>query len=152
MNIDTDFNGQYITIEARPINSQKAFELQKESGSGLEDLVNDFSYKIKTKLIKWRQRLSRLHLEGKKTILWGGGSKALAFLTALNVNGEIQHVIDINPHRQNTYMPKIGQRILSPEVLEAYNPDAVIIMNDIYIDEIRKKLETMNLYPQLLTL
>jgi hypothetical protein len=151
INTETEYNGQYTTIEARPVDSHKAFELQEESGSGLDDLVNDFSHKTETKLTKWRQRLSRLHLEGKKTVVWGGGSKAVAFLTALNVDGQIQHVVDINPHRQNTYMPKIGYQIRPPEILKEYMPDAVIIMNEIYIDEIRKKLATMDLYPKLLT-
>ena len=38
-----------------------------------------------------------------------------------------------------------------PELLAIYPPDLVVIMNPVYVDEIRADLEQMDLAPELVT-
>ena len=104
------------------------------------------------KLTSWRERLRRFKSKGIKTVLWGSGSKAVSFLTTSNIDREIEYVIDINPHRHNTYMAKSGHPIVAPNFLREYKPDVVIVMNEVYKEEIRKYLLDMELSPRLLTL
>ena len=100
----------------------------------------------------WSQVVAERSGAGKKIVLWGSGSKAVSFLTTLGIETQIQHVVDINPHRQGMYMPGKGQLIVGPEFLESDLPDTVIIMNPIYRSEISAKLATMELYPEILAL
>jgi hypothetical protein len=85
-------------------------------------------------------------------VLWGSGSKGVAFLTTLGVGESIDYAVDINPHRQGSYMPTTGQRIVAPAFLAEYRPDVVIIMNPVYRDEIARDLERMALRPEVLAL
>ena len=47
-------------------------------------------------------------------ILWGGGSKAVAFLTTLDVREGIEYAVDINPRRSGTFLAGTGQEIVAP--------------------------------------
>jgi hypothetical protein len=45
-----------------------------------------------------------------------------------------------------------GQLIVAPDFLQEYQPNAVIIMNAIYKNEIRQDLQEMGLSPEILTM
>jgi hypothetical protein len=81
--------------------------------------------------------------------LWGGGSKAVAFLTTLGVTDQIGCVVDINPHKHGTYMAGTGQEIVAPDQLKKYRPDTVIIMNPVYRAEISSWLAGFGLASDL---
>jgi hypothetical protein len=49
-------------------------------------------------------------------------------------------------------MSGTAQKIVAPESLKDYRPDAVVIMNAIYEDEISKQLSSMGLNPKILAL
>jgi hypothetical protein len=85
-------------------------------------------------------------------VLWGGGSKAVAFLTTLGVRDEIQYAVDINPRRHGTFIAGTGQQIVAPGFLKEYRPDVVLIMSPIYLPEITNELEALGVRPaRLLT-
>ncbi len=50
------------------------------------------------------------HVGGRRTVLWGSGSKAVAFLTTVGLNGEVASVVDINPFRHGRYLAGHGSR------------------------------------------
>jgi FlaA1/EpsC-like NDP-sugar epimerase len=99
----------------------------------------------------WRHYLREVQRSGRRAVLWGGGSKAVAFLTTLNLQGEIEYVVDINPHKHGTYLAGAGQEIVAPDFLRQYQPDVVIVMNPIYRQEIESQLHQMGLSPELIT-
>lgn len=84
-------------------------------------------------------------------MIWGGGSKGMGYLTALGPDAGIDVVVDINPHLQGRYMPGTGQQVVAPEFLQGYRPDFVVVMNPVYVEEIRAMLERLGLAPTLLT-
>ncbi len=88
--------------------------------------------------------------KGHKTALWGSSSKSVGFLTALDIKEEIQYVVDINPNRQGTFMAGTGQEIVSPDFLQEYKPDSVIVMNPVYYNEIKHSLSRMSLDPRIM--
>jgi SAM-dependent methyltransferase len=141
-----DYDDQYLMIEARPGHSDAAPSLPHENDRGeLASLVADFSRNYPQKLAAWQRRLQK----GRRTVLWGSGSKAVAFLTTLKIRDEIEYVVDINPHRQGTYMAGTGYEIVAPGFLREYKPDLVVAMNPIYRDEIQRELDKMDLRPEL---
>jgi hypothetical protein len=58
--------------------------------------------------------------------------------------------VDINPNRQGFFMPGSGHRIVGPDDLVGIRPDAVLVMNPIYKDEISSDLAKRGLEPELL--
>ena len=95
--------------------------------------------------------LSRWHAQGRRPVVWGGGSKGITFLNVVPAAQDIEYVVDINPHKQGLFVPGSGQRFVSPDFLRDYQPEVVILMNAIYRDEVRGRLRDLGLAPELLT-
>ncbi len=92
----------------------------------------------------WTADLKGARSAGRRTVLWGSGSKAVALLTTMGLRNEIEFVVDINPYRHDKFIPGTGQRIVSPAFLAEYRPDRVIAMNPIYQREIQRDLASIN--------
>jgi len=148
-----EYDDQYLFIEARPVDSVlETVHPLEESVADLKALTRLFVQKINKQLEQWRVRLVRLKEEKKKVVVWGGGSKAVGFLTQFNEIGVIEHVVDINPHLLGNFIPAIGKQYVGPDFLESYRPDVVILMNSVYINEVRADLAGRGLHPELIGL
>jgi len=148
-----EYDDQYLFIEAKPVDmvSENIHPLE-ESLEDLDKLTESFSKEVKDKLRDWKIKLQKYKQENKKVVVWGGGSKSVGFLTNLDAEKAIGNVVDINPFMQGNYIPGIGIRYIGPETLKEIKPDVVIIMNSVYIEEIKKSLHQMGLYPELIGL
>ncbi len=148
-----EYGEQYLLIEAIPasIPSDKIHPLE-ETLQQLTDNVKYFTTSIQNKLENWRQHLDKMQAEGKKVVVWGSGSKCVAFLTTLNTIDKIQYVVDINPHRHGKFIPGVGKEIKSPEFLKEYQPDQIIVMNPVYCDEIKQMLSQMGVTTDVISL
>lgn len=147
------FDDQYLLLEARPAEAVTKPHLKAEND--LEQLVRDVAYfreSFRAKAEFWRQQLDRIRQEGRRAVIWGSGSKCVAFLGALDLRDEIEWVVDVNPYRHMKFLPGSGKQIVAPEFLRDYKPDTVIIMNSIYSGEIRGELERMGLNPEVMTM
>jgi SAM-dependent methyltransferase len=153
LDIRLDYNDQYLLIEAIPAqnHSDKTFEIE-ESIEDQKTRVHNFKTMINVQLSQWRDRLKRMKEQRVKTVIWGGGSKAVGFLTNFADLSVIDYVVDINPHMENNYIPGIGSKYVQPDFLKEYNPDAVVIMNGMYTNEITKTINEMGLKPKFYTL
>ena len=98
----------------------------------------------------WIRTIGEFARDGKRIVLWGSGSKAVAFLTSLKLSDDIEYVVDINPYRHGRYLPGTGHEIVSPEFLQQYRPHKVIVMNPVYCSEIRQELDKLNVVADLL--
>jgi SAM-dependent methyltransferase len=148
-----DYADQYLMIEARLDHDQPRRRLKAEDD--LEILVKDlnvFATEQLTKRQKWLSDLYAYMEDGCKVTLWGGGSKAVAFLTTLQISTEmIQYVVDINPYKAGTYLAGTGHEIVAPEFLKSYKPDVVIAMNPIYHAEIQQNLHELGVQAKLIS-
>jgi hypothetical protein len=79
--------------------------------------------------------------------IWGSGSKGVSFLSTLGVSELVSYAVDINPHRQGYFMPGGGQRIVGPDELAALGIDYVVVMNGVYLPEVRAMLQERGLEP-----
>jgi SAM-dependent methyltransferase len=150
INLAKEYDGQYLMIEARPGEGQG--EPFWEEEDGLEDLardVADFSENYPHKLDAWRCDLQRIYRTGRRAVIWGAGSKGVAFLTTLNIQDEIPYAVDLNPYKHGMYMAGTGQEIVAPEFLRECRPDVVVVMNPIYCDEIQQDLDRMGVAAEL---
>jgi SAM-dependent methyltransferase len=153
LNTEVEYDGQYLTVEA---------VFPDGPVSGTEPLVNDlqeiadqvasFERRMGAKLQEWQGHLARWKAEGKKVVIWGSGSKGVSFLTGVPGAEQVSHAVDINPYRHGYFMPGTGQSIVGPEQLREIKPDAVVVMNRIYLPEIQAQIHGLGLAPEVLAL
>lgn len=149
----TAYDDQYLMIEARPSTAPDPTPLPGEESPA--ETLADVAYFVEhyeAKRDEWRLALKEMKSNGRKVVLWGGGSKGVAFLTTLDLSlDDISYAVDINPNKTGTFMAGTGQEIVAPEYLKTYRPDVVIIMNPVYHQEISDDLAAMGLSPTILT-
>ncbi len=152
LELDRVYDDQYLTIVATSGPEPRAAPLPGEDD--LEEVlasVERFSRNVSQEVKRWRQKLDDLSAQGKRMAVWGSGSKAAGFLATLRVHDEIEYVVDINERKQGKFQAGTGQEIVAPGALRSYQPDAVILMNPIYRNEITIELDRMGLTPQVLS-
>ncbi len=148
-----EYGNQYILLTAHPSDNSNSSKLNLEDDLGqLKQLIQSFPSKVSKTMGYWRKFIQSAHKENKRGVIWGSGSKGVAFLSTLKLDREIEYVVDINPYRQGKFMPGTAQQIIAPDELIAYKPDYVIVMNPIYKAEIKRNLEKMRLEPELLSI
>ena len=141
----TGYDQQYLMTEARPIDGAPSIvPAPADELRLLASQVNGFAVAAEFAKEAWTADLRGARSAGRRTVLWGSGSKAVAFLTTMGLRNEIEFVVDINPYRHDKFIPGTGQRIVSPAFLADYRPDRVIAMNPIYREEIARDLASIN--------
>ncbi len=164
----TDYDDQYLMIEARPtvvrptvapragahnapapdVRPPDVRPLPQEGDlAALAEDVAYFAENVRVELAKWSEVVKGADYQ--RIVLWGGGSKAVSFLTTLGIQDEIQYAVDINPHKHGTFLAGTGQEVVAPAFLREYRPDLIIIMNPIYRDDIASDLAAMGLQPEI---
>jgi hypothetical protein len=145
LRVATGFGDQYLTIEARV--AQTASRSVGPNGEGearsLRAAVVTYDDAVSKSITRWNTLVRSVARSGGRTVLWGSGSKAVAFLAATKVEAEIDYLVDINPYRWGKFVPGSGKEIMPPEFLSQYQPDLVIAMNPIYAQEIARALQDL---------
>ena len=145
------YEGQFLCIETLPIDSPAEFEqVRKDDLKGITRQVTAFAEKYHSKVKVYQKRLECCVAEKRRIVIWGAGSKGVTFLNTLVLNNQIEYVVDINPRKQDMYIPGTGQQIVSPDFLQKYQPDVVIIMNSIYKNEIKQFTKKLGLNPEFI--
>lgn len=141
-----DFDDQYLLLDARPASaaSSKAHPLE-ESLADMSRAVERFRTGVEQRKKEWTDRVRSLHDAGKRPVVWGSGSKCVAFLTTLGLDSEIGCIVDINPHRHGKYIAGAVKKIMPPDCLKTYQPGAIIVMNPIYKHEVADMARGMGL-------
>lgn len=147
------YAGQYLMLEATPAAGPTLPRLAEE-----EDLARTrgqvlrFRDAIREDLAKLRSDVRGWKRAGKRIAVWGSGSKAVSYLTTLGIAREIDAVVDINPHKWGKFLAGAGNEIVGPDALGTIRPDVVVVMNSIYVDDIRRDLADRGLGPEIVGL
>jgi len=150
LDLTREYDDQYLMIEAVP---RDGSPVRSPDPDALHDVARDvmyFSDRYAHNLDVWRRALREIRENGKRAVIWGAGSKGVAFLTTLDIRDEIRYAVDINPFKHGTYMAGTGQKIVAPDFLTEYKPDVVIVMNPIYCDEIGRDLDRRGIHAELM--
>jgi SAM-dependent methyltransferase len=143
-----DYDDQYVLIAARPGTGRSPTLANEQPAAALAPKVAAFATGVAADLVRWRSWLKERRRQRQKTVLWGGGSKAVAFLTTLGLGDAIAYTVDLNPRRSGTFIAGTGHAIMAPEALKKDPPDALIVMSPIYLPEIKAQLDAMGIRPQ----
>ncbi|MFQ3684346.1 class I SAM-dependent methyltransferase [Roseiflexus sp.] len=144
LDVREEFGGQFLAIEARPVRSRStsSASTRLDFARMMRD-VTAFGDNYHAKVMHWRTRLADLSQQGKRTVVWGAGSKGVTFLNVFRDQNSIDYVIDINPRKQGKYVAGSGQKVVDPSFLRSYRPDVVLVMNVLYVEEIRQMLAAL---------
>ena len=139
------YGDQYLLIEARPAAPPSApvpLPMEEQVRHVL-DLGTHFAEGYDEMVATWSARLAAVRGRGGRAVLWGGGSKAVAFLSVPSVSSGISGVIDINPHKQGRFLAGTGHEVLAPDELRTLRPELVVVANPIYLREIKERITAM---------
>jgi SAM-dependent methyltransferase len=148
--LETGFGGQYLLADAIP-GAMAEPHPAEESVAELGADVAVFRAHAEAQVKAWHDRIEDLQRRGEQVAVWGGGSKAVAFLAAVGAISAIT-VVDVNPHKQGRFLPGSAAEVEPPGVLTDRKPSLVIPMNPIYEDEIRNDIAAMGLDPAVISL
>jgi hypothetical protein len=145
LHLETHYDDQYLIIEARPSTTPAAgrpLPLEDDLDR-LRAGVAAYREHYGRSIASWRDDVRSRVAAGQQVVIWGGGSKGVAFLTALGLGDDLRYAVDINPFKQDKYLAGSGVRVVGPDFLREHRPDLVIAMNPIYCDEIRGELHRL---------
>lgn len=149
--VGVDYDDQYLMLDAVPVREGAGLEKDlEEELAKLKEMAYFFRHNFLDRLEYWRRKIAGLKGEGARIVIWGAGSKCVAFLTTLEITDEIEYAVDINPRKWGTFLAGSGKEIVGPQSLKEYQPDAVLVMNPIYMDEIVGVLRKMDIEAVLL--
>ncbi len=151
LDLGVEYDGQYLIIEARPSTTPARGE-PLDAEDDLEHLsagVTRFEEVFKRLKDEWLDRLRAVQRDGGRAVIWGSGSKGVSFLNNLGPGAGIEVAVDINPYKHGKFMAGTGQEIVAPDFLRAYQPQLVVAMNPIYLDEIQADLDRLGVSAEL---
>ena len=147
---DTCYAGdQYLYVIARPV-PHKPGQLQERPIGNEREVLREFGRAYTDRHAHWERELARYRAEGLRIMLWGTGGKGITFLNSLRGAEIIEYVAEINPDKQNKYVPGTGQRIVSPQFLAEYQPDKIIITNALYSEEMQRQARELGVNAEFL--
>jgi hypothetical protein len=150
LDLELDYDDQYILIEGRPATGTTVRRHPLEEGPAeVATDVRRFVQDFEATRAQWRDRVQKARADGRRTVIWGGGSKGVAFLTTLGLQSEVDFAVDVNPFKQDKFMAGTGHEVSSPERLRTDRPDLVVAMNPIYLDEIGAELHALGVSADL---
>jgi hypothetical protein len=147
----TGYDSQYLMIVTSPADGRATLS-DTDGVAAIMRMSGVFAATATRSRAAWLSQLRNWAAAGQRTVLWGSGSKAVAFLTTLGVHDEVEHVVDINPYRVGKFLPGTGQRIVAPAFLRDYRPDNVVIMNPVYRGEVERVLARHRCEPRVYTI
>lgn len=128
--IRREFDGQFLCADARLADGAPDADIPEDA----PDLVDGFAARASGALAEWRRRV--LAQPAGSVVLWGAGSKAVAFTAAMGDCPQLVAAIDVNPHKAGTFLPGSGLPVAGPEALATRRPESVILMNPAYREEV----------------
>ncbi len=153
LDVAVEYGGQYLTIDAAPDEdaSTACASAAEEAVAEVRADAEYFAASVPASIARWRAMLAEMAGAGTRVVLWGGGSKAVAFLNTLDIRREVEYAVDINPFKAGTFLAGTGQQVVPPEFLKEFRPGVVVLMNPIYRQEVEQTLEHMNVAARVIT-
>lgn len=134
--VSETYGSQFLYIDARSTDAATPLSPRDRPSVDMDALATGFADHYRRKLAAWQQRLDTLTRSGRRTVIWGGGSKGVTFLNVLKARAQVDYVVDINPAKQGMYVPGTGQPIVAPDSMRQRPPDTILVMNPLYAREI----------------
>ena len=129
------FGDQYLWASATAAEPRSAPEPPRGHSTAANDRFARF-------VTHWHDRLETARANGP-VVVWGAGAKGVTFCLLVDPDCVlVDHVVDINPAKQDHYLGGSGLRIVSPAESFSRAPRTIFVMNPNYLDEIASMVRT----------
>lgn len=145
--LDTSFSDIFLFVEVvahGPAPARGADGSRHDTVTRQLANVRSFGERHTATVRRWRDTIGELADQGANPLLWGGGARGVAFLSAVDPDRRLAGVIDVNPHKWGRHLPVTGHRVGPPELAAELATRAVIITNPAYREEIGRQLAALN--------
>jgi SAM-dependent methyltransferase len=140
LQIDERYDGQYLTLEARPASIAEDDPVAAAAVSvGSLNRLAGFQAVFRDLVDSWQARMAVWQERRRRVVIWGVGTKGATFLNVLGLtHDKLEYAVDMHPAKQGKFVPGTGQEILAPEALAVHRPGTIVVMNPLYTPEIRE--------------
>ncbi|MEM9677543.1 MAG: class I SAM-dependent methyltransferase [Pseudomonadota bacterium] len=139
--------GQALEGEIQAIENRQPMPPNDLNGLGSElSRFHQFQSDVETMRDFWQGQLKDWTAQGERIVLWGGGSKAVGFLTLMGFgprsgsgpgpDDPIVGLIDINPRKRNSFLPASAKKVVLPSDWQHLSPTRIVLMNRAYLGEV----------------
>ena len=146
LRISRAYNDQYLLVEAR-------------AGSPIEESLDpaidhalstyrDFAHDVKASVGQCGKSLGQL-AANSRVVIWQGAAKTVGLLSFLGDTSAIECAVDLNPERQGRFLPGTGLPVFAPEALRKIRPENIVLMNPVYLDEVRAAVRELQVSAQI---
>lgn len=146
LRLAAEFDNQYLVVDAAVGSPDRAVDVAAVEAT--VERCSLFAEKVAAEVERWRHLIDL----NPRTVVWGAGSKAVAFLAAIGDTEAIRGVVDINPYKQGSYLPGTAHAVIAPDGLTDLDVDLVVIMNPIYEGEITSMLADLGVEAEVASL
>jgi SAM-dependent methyltransferase len=134
---------QHADTGARAVGPRVEEVLARERDFGLDQLEPYLAFNQRVKAMK--RRFVRFLIDakeaGKRIVAYGAPAKGNTLLNYAGVRTDfIDFTVDMNPHKQDRFLPGTHIPILAPEAITRYRPDYVLILPWNIRDEIMRQM------------
>lgn len=95
-------------------------------------------------LEEWRAWAEDRADAGSRVAVWAASSKAVSFLSMID-DANVVVATDINPDKAGRFLPGSATEVCAPDQLADHEVDTVVVMNPVYLEEVRSSLSQLGL-------
>ncbi|MGH9153109.1 MAG: class I SAM-dependent methyltransferase [Acidimicrobiales bacterium] len=148
LDVSLAYDDQYLLLEARPAPAATASPVPFDAAA-MRASVEHFARAYAEQVDSWAATTAEVAAAGGRVVIWGAGSKGVAFLNAPGIGDNVDVAVDVNPYKAGMFMAGTGHAIVAPETLVERPPDLVVVMNPAYTGEITGQLAGLGVAPRV---
>lgn len=118
---------------------------EKEFDPRRKDVYETFQSNAITAKSEFLEEIHNLKRYNKKIAAYGAAAKGLSFLNFCGIDGStIDYIVDLNPNKQNKYMPGSNIPVVSKDFFLQNQPDVLLVLAWNLADEIKAQLSNVS--------
>jgi hypothetical protein len=118
---------------------------EKEFDPRRKDVYETFQSNAITAKSEFLEEIHNLKRNNKKIAAYGAAAKGLTFLNFCGIDGStIDYIVDLNPNKQNKYMPGSNIPVVSSDFFLQNQPDVLLVLAWNLADEIKAQLSSVS--------
>lgn len=114
--------------------------------AGLEPAgLEGFAARADRRIARWRAELEARAASG--VVVWGAGPRATTFLAAVGPRAAaaVACVVDVDPAKRGARLSGSGHEVIAPADLPGRARDTVVVLNELFVDEVGRELARLGL-------
>jgi 2-polyprenyl-3-methyl-5-hydroxy-6-metoxy-1,4-benzoquinol methylase len=141
------FDGQFLCVEAQAdgVPGGAVAASPVPAPAELVALAQGLAGQLDDLLAHWRAAFTKVRAAGGKVAIWGTGSKGVTFLNLMGAAADICVPVDINPQKWGLHVAGTGHTIVAPKELAHSGVQQVLVMNPVYVGEVRDMVRELGL-------